>query len=50
MAIHICINYVVFPSLLLYAANTEFLFHIVDSEPNLGDLRLCGSMWIYYRF
>jgi len=32
MSVHICINYVVFPSVLLHAANTEFLFHIVDKE------------------
>jgi hypothetical protein len=30
MSIHICINYVLFPGVLLYAAYTEFLFHIVD--------------------
>jgi len=32
MSMHICINYVVFPSVLFYAANTEFLFDVVDKE------------------
>jgi hypothetical protein len=36
MSIHICINYVLFCCVLLYAANKEFVFHVVDKvNPNL---------------
>jgi hypothetical protein len=49
MSFHICIHCVVFSTMLFYAANTEFLFDILDkSECNLGDLELCSNVWICY--
>jgi hypothetical protein len=48
MSIHVCINYVVFLSVLFYVANREFVFDIVERVNPTLVTYVYVVMWICY--